>query len=377
MSEGKAGMAEDVLDLPTLLAPLSTSIDPRTDPSAVSPYRRVKDARSEARDEERARDSEGEEDAPVAEGWRLVRRLGEEILTGSAKDFEVATWLTEALVRQNGLAGLIAGTQLLTGLLETFWDDGFPLPDADGIEDRAIILGGLSGASGDGTIMQPLRRLALFRRTDNTPLPLYRYDQAEEVAGRPDPEYRERRYAAGVPEMAVLEAEASAARPALQALLAQVAVAVETWRRFDAVLTERFSSFGEVPTSRVSRLLERLQEVAQRLAGPAQAGLVAEAPVEGAIPGMAPSSPGPAAGGFQPGDPMAAIATREGALATLERIADFFEKTEPHSPLAYTLRDAARRGRMTLPELLEEVLADETARVGMLSALGIRPVVPE
>jgi type VI secretion system protein ImpA len=367
-------MAEDVLNLSALLAAPADGVDPREDPSAVSPYRRMKDARTEARDEERARDAEGEEDAPVADGWRLVRRLGEEMLTSGTRDFEVGAWLTEALVRQHGLAGLISGVRLLTTLLQTAWDEGSPAPDTDGIEDRGIILGGLSGASGDGTVLQPLRRLPLFRRTDNTPLPLYRYEQAEEVAGRADPDYRERRYAAGVPELTVLEAEASTARPTLRALSADVAEALETWRSFDTVLMERFASYEEVPTSRLSRLLERLQDVVNKLAGPAPADPVAETAEENAAPGTA--APG-RSGGSGVGDPNASIANREAALATLERLADFFEKTEPHSPLAYTLRDAARRGRMTLPELLAEVLPDETSRTAMLSSLGIRPPQPE
>ena len=88
----------DVLDVDALLAPPEGGDDPRADPSAVSPYRRVKDARSDARDEERARDAEGEEEAPLAEGWRTVLRVGQEVLL-TAKDFEVASWLTEALVR--------------------------------------------------------------------------------------------------------------------------------------------------------------------------------------------------------------------------------------------------------------------------------------
>ncbi|WP_426956427.1 type VI secretion system protein TssA [Muricoccus radiodurans] len=373
-------MATDVLDLSALLAPLAegdgAGTDPREDPSAVSPYRRVKDARSEARLEERDRDSEGEEDAPVAEGWRVVRRTGEEILTNSAKDFEVASWLTEAMVRQDGLNGLITGTKLLMGLLETMWDAGFPLPDEEGIEDRATILGGLSGASGDGTIMQPLRRLPLFRRTDGTNLPLYRYDQAEEVAGRADEEYKQRRYAAGVPEMAVLEAEASLNRPALRGMANLAAEALDIWRKFDALLTEKFSGFGEVPTSRVNTVLQRLHEVSEKLAGgPAPAAATEIAPDGTAVPGAEPGAPGGfALGAFNIGG---SIASREAALEALDKIADFFEKTEPHSPLAYTLRDAARRGRMTLPDLLAEVLGDETARVGMLTALGIRPTPPE
>jgi carbamoyltransferase len=56
-----------------------------------------------------------------------------------------------------------------------------------------------------------------------------------------------------------------------------------------------------------------------------------------------------------------------------ERVAEFFRRTEPHSPLSYTLEEAVRRGRMTLAELLAEVMPDEEARHAMLSRLGIRP----
>ena len=43
--------------------------------------------------------------------WRPVAALALEALKGSAKDLEVATWLTEALVRTEGLAGLSAGAR--------------------------------------------------------------------------------------------------------------------------------------------------------------------------------------------------------------------------------------------------------------------------
>jgi type VI secretion system protein ImpA len=75
--------------------------------------------------------------------------------------------------------------------------------------------------------------------------------------------------------------------------------------------------------------------------------------------------------------PAGALASREQALRMLEQVAEFFEKTEPHSFLAYTLSEAVRRGRMSLPELLAEVLQDETARHAMLTALGIRPTAVE
>jgi type VI secretion system protein ImpA len=66
------------------------------------------------------------------------------------------------------------------------------------------------------------------------------------------------------------------------------------------------------------------------------------------------------------------LRTREDAIRQLEDLAEYFRKTEPHSPLAYTLEDAVRRARMPLPDLLAEVLPDAGARKAMLTMLGIR-----
>ena len=71
------------------------------------------------------------------------------------------------------------------------------------------------------------------------------------------------------------------------------------------------------------------------------------------------------------------IASREDALRALGQIADFFRRSEPHSPLSYTLDEAVRRGRMTWPELLAEVVADTDTRNTILNTLGIRPPPPE
>ena len=75
--------------------------------------------------------------------------------------------------------------------------------------------------------------------------------------------------------------------------------------------------------------------------------------------------------------PSQQIASREDALRTLETLATFFRQTEPVSPLAYTLDDAIRRARLTWPELMAEVVSDEAVRSAILSALGIRPPVPD
>ena len=372
-------MADDILDLESLLAPIGDSgggEDLRLDYSPSSIYQKLRDARSDARAEERARDSEGEGEASVADGWRQVRRLANEALGEKSKDFEIAAWLTEALVRMEGLAGLTVSAQLLTGLLEQHWDVGFPQPDEEGTEDerlegRSAPLGGLAGGDSDGTVMQALRRASLFRRPSGESLSLYQYEAAEETAGLGDEARREARYAQGVLVLETIETEAKFDRARLVAATRLAGEARAAWQAFQDQCDARFGSYGP-PTRRVGEVLDRMVEVAKRLGGsPDEAGdaLGVEDEAEGSAQGQS-SAVGGGAPAFNP-------AGREQALRTLEQLAAFFQKTEPHSFLAYTLADAARRGRLSLPELLAEVLQDDSARSAMLTALGIRPQAME
>ena len=369
-------MATLPIDLDSLLAPLETGeqgagIDLRSDFSPASIYQRLRDARSSARSDERARDAAGDTDSSTVEGWREILDLGQAAFAAQSKDFEVAAWLTEALVRLYGLAGLTAGAGLVTGLCDQYWDAGFPQPDEEGLEGRASPIGGLSGSSADGTIMQPLRRLALFRRTDGTDVGIYQWDQAEETAGLNE-DRRAARYAAGVPELETLKAEARLDRNSLTQVGIDATAALAAWRAMENAVdlavwvggastakghrhSRADQRSGGQPWWRRGRRRSRRRERDQmqdQMAASGDAGAVA-ASRNGASPGK--------------------IMTREDAFREMDRIAEFFKRTEPHSPLAYTLEEAVRRGRMSLAELLAEVLPDGDARASMLARLGIRP----
>jgi type VI secretion system protein ImpA len=359
-------MESDSIDAAQWLAPLDAGvggagIDLRTDFSATSLYQKLRDARASARAEERAREAESDNDGTEAAGWREVLAVGQKALTAHTKDFEIAAWLTEALVRSQGLSGLTAGARLLAGLCESYWDPGFPQPDEDGLEGRASPIGGLAGAEKDGTIMQPLRRLALFRRADGSPVGLYQWEQAEQISTF-DEARRTARYEAGAPELKTLEAEARMDKAHLIGVGRSLAASIQAWGELDRQLDARFGT--QAPSLRkVTNLLQRMFDVVRQLGGVVT---IEDAP---AIPA---TLTGEASAPVASPTPAGAM-TRESALRDLDRIAEYFRKTEPHSPLAYTLEDAVRRGRMSLPELLAEVLPDAEARNGLLMRLGIRP----
>jgi type VI secretion system protein ImpA len=364
--------APDGFDLDVLLAPIAgeapCGADLREDFSPQSPYYRLRDARGEARAAERTADADTAAEGPPPLQWRTVRDLALKALGEKAKDLEIAAWLTESLVRSDGLGGLAAGARLMAGLVQRYWENGlYPQADEEGVATRVAPVTGLNGEGGDGTLIQPLRKLTLFRRADGSALAYWQYEQAREVQGIGDAARRQARLDAGVLPLEQVEQDARAAGAArFGALRTGMRAAQAAWQE----LTEALDAVAGVdapPTSRVRDLLEQIAAVIAAHAPPeASASAEAAEAVDG------PPANGAAAARLPP-----ATETREGMLAELDRIAAFFRRTEPHSPLAYTIEEAARRGRMPWPDLLAELVPDAAARTAILSSLGIKPPPPE
>ncbi len=352
--------------------------DPRADISPASHYFRLRDARADARAAERQTDSDSTRPGGI-ENWQLVREHASSILGRVGKDIEVAAWLTEALVRLDGIDGLADGAWLMAGLVERYWDGGlFPLPDEDGLDGRISPLAGLNGIGADGTLMQPLRKLTLFVRGDGMPVTVWRFEQAEEVEGIGDAARKKQRLAAGALPFRTLEEEARTFGAAQLGEVGQGARrALKGWQAL-GVLLDRLAGSASPPTSRVAGVLEKILRVAERYA-PAQSAEAAPPPPDTQAESTEPVPDGndEAAGGAarrqQPATRLQP--TRDEMLAGLATIAEFFRVHEPHSPLSYTLDEAVRRARLSWPELLGEVVPDPEARAVILSQLGIRPPV--
>jgi type VI secretion system protein ImpA len=297
---------------------------------------------------------DGRDPAPL---WRSVRELGLKTLTETTKDLEVAAWVTEAYVRSHGLSGLAAGAKLIAGLAENFWDDVFPLPDDYGVETRVAPITGLNGREGNGSLVQPLYKLTLYNRPDGTPFAFYQYNGSEQLTSL-DAERKKARIEAGAIAFEDVEKEARMQGPrALARLRDEAREALEAWEAMATVLDEKASE-DPPSTTQVRDMVRQMLTIANRYA-PEEAGPADEGGAAGVIDGE---------GG--------AVASREDALKVLSNIATFFRKTEPLSPLSYTLDEAVRRGRMTWPELLEEIVADRDSRDSILIKLGIRPPPP-
>lgn len=366
----------ETADLEAILAPIPgdrpAGIDVREDFTPSSIYFRLRDARSDARDAERQAESpnpdrqgeSGGSEEALQTRWRPVATLAISALKETTKDLEIATWLTEALVRMSGLNGLVAGSSVITGLVEQYWDGLFPMPDENGMETRVAAVAGLSGQGADGTLMQPLRKLRLFVRPDGSPFGLWQYEATRELAAIVDPERREQRVAAGVVPLEDVEREGRAAGVAhWSAQRDTVVQAMAAWEAMGRVLDEKAGAAS--PSGiRVREALQLMLDTCNRFVPKVD-------PNEGAVGDQ------PGAAGAAAGVPQGNIAGREQALRQLGQIAEWFKRNEPNSPIGYTLDEAVRRGRMAWPDLVAELIADEPSRSSLLISLGMkRPDAP-
>jgi type VI secretion system protein ImpA len=359
--------SQSVFNFDVLLAPLSPAnpcgLDARRDTSPSAVYFALKDARATARALERQADSDEEAGVPVTH-WQTAFDLAVGLLSRQAKDLEVTAWLIEASLRLHGFAGLRDGFRLAHALIERYWDTLFPLPDEEGVATRVSALSGLNGAGFEGTLIQAIRKVPLTEPSGTGPFAFWHYT----LANRPVPPVQPGRPAPPPPTS--IEEIKEAARKSSSAFRQDLRDDLEAARAAFRLLTQALDErCGEdaPPSSAIFNVIEDVATALDHLAD----GAGPIAPGNGAsIPGDAIAEPAGAdpAGTF--GGP---IRSREDAFRQLQQVAEYFRRSEPHSPVSYTLDDLVRRGRMSLPELLVELLPDQGARNIFLTAAGIRP----
>ena len=86
---------------------------------------------------------------------------------------------------------------------------------------------------------------------------------------------------------------------------------------------------------------------------------------------MAEGAEGETAGGAA-GGPGGAIRARDQALAQLAQVADYFRRTEPHSPVSYLVQRAIAWGQMPLDAWLVDVIKDNSVLAGLRETLGLK-----
>lgn len=314
------------------------------------------DAVQEARREEDASLDQGDWIRDVKEAdWQKVVDLTSELLSSRSKDIRIAGWLAEGLGHLHSFDGLADGLSVLRRLTEDFWPRLYPLPEGEDQEERV------------GALTWIVQRSAELVRS----LPL-----AEAPAGA----FSWANYESACAWQNVLERNpdgADAATGDRLSLEGFRAACAATPPSFYATAHAGLQSLKAAVTAleaaiddRIGRdgpsfapLRDAVEEIAllvDRLARDANA-----------LPAAHSQSDEPAAddGGALP-IPDGPIQTRAQALRQLRLVADFFRRTEPHSPVAYLADKAAAWGNMPLHLWLKQVVKDSETLAHLEELLG-------
>ena len=301
--------------------------------------------------------------------WPGVVRLCTDLLSNQTKDLRLAGWMTEALARTRGFAGMAEGMDVCAGLCETFWADLHPLPDEDApanepaerFEQRIGNLKWLLTQLAEVAQTQPLisgkvAGSAYGRRV----IEAVRSRKASEYENTTEPT-----------EEQIALALTQTPGDALLASLDGTQATLDALARLQAVIDGHLGVHG--PNFSAARdALKDTQHMLTRFAK--DRGLLAQAsgtdtgsPTDTeASMGSAPSA---ASAAFTSGAP----ASRAQALAQLRAVAEFFRRTEPHSPVAYLADKAARWGEVPLHLWLRSVMKDQASLAQIEEMLGVEP----
>jgi type VI secretion system protein ImpA len=334
---------------------------------AIDAERRMRDFASMS-DEERSEVAE----TPESPDWAAVYGSALEAL-GRSKDLWVTAWLIEAVTRLHGFAGLRDGVTLAHQLCETFWADVHPQPEVDqDMTTRFAQFAGLDGGgSAEGTLIVPLMDLPLTAPRTIASFSLAEYRDALELERKP-PEIRSRRLEQGALSVALCDqAVAETGMEFFRTRREDLEGALKAYSDFIGFLKERevsVTASGGVafvpPSSKIRDVLDECMRLC-RAWGPKE-------PLAGES-GAASSPDSKSAGsGADAGSFGGNVQTRQEAFEALLRVAEYFRKTEPHSPVSYALEQVVRWGRMSLPELLSELVSDTSAREAVFLRTGIK-----
>jgi type VI secretion system protein ImpA len=250
-------------------------------------------------------------------------------------------------------------------MLERYWDGIYPLADDGDLEVRAAPLQALLERNASLWVGEvPLSRSPIHSPESDELVPVtYNLWQAIVVA-----QLEDKKPLAGAMESAMADSPTDFLLNLYGDLLA-TEEAVQSLKR---VLADRFGEAAPGTSAIVDALAKCKSRVrtalAQRGADPEQAPS-SEANGHATEEGLAaPGDKHRAAGGAAAGP----IRSRDDALARLREVADFFRRTEPHSPIPYLIQRAIHWSRMSFEELLGELVKDEHSRHEISTTLGIR-----
>jgi type VI secretion system protein ImpA len=272
--------------------------------------------------------------------WNVLRDKAVEVLERS-RDLRAIVQLSRALLHIEGMTGLSDCLALTKGLLEQRWDSVHPQLDPEDDNDPTMRLNALATFGNQEIMVRVAREAPLV---SSRGLGRYGLRDVLVASGKMDaPPGGDEPANLATIDAAFMDCDLDE----LQATTDAVSRAQETLRSIEGLLAEKVGS-GNVPE--LAPLLEVLQQAGQILAdrlsrrgvvtteGGGEAGATATAPAAAAAAGE--------------------INSREDAMRMLDKISDYYSRTEPSSPVPLILQRAKRLMSKNFMEIMRDLAPD-------------------
>ena len=240
---------KETIDINSLLAPI-----PGENPAGEDlRYTPIYDALKEARRADDLLERGDWQREQKTSDWGRVVSLAADALSHKSKDLQVAVWLMEALIREEGFNGLARALEILVGLLKEYWEQVYPLVEEEELDSRAAPLEFMNDR-----LSSVLKQISL---TDTGAGPGYSYLQWEESRevgyesnltnryGEVDENKKKKRDDLIAEGKLTAEAFDSAvtrtSKTYYESLLKELTVSRDTFKELDALVDEKFG--GQAP----------------------------------------------------------------------------------------------------------------------------------
>ena len=364
-ADGQAeGNATFSLDIDKYLAPC-----PGDNPVGESlRYEGTYDSIQEAREEEPAELPQGIWERELKKAnWDEVKDLCLDALENRSKDIQVAVWLVESLICLHGHAGFKAGLQLLLALAENFWDEAYPvIEDGDSTGRIAPII----WLNEKVSLKLKFIPITMPKSMDSKPYSFADWESAnllEKLAVK-DPDAVAR---------AESEGRATRAKFLGSVMFTSGTFYIDQARDIEESLKllSDFNGLLDEKCARDAPSLNMLKENLENIRGLVN-NFLKEKQIE------MPESAVQAEGGEgqtdtaakDPGEQLGtlSIKSRNEAYQMLAAAADYLLIHEPHSPTPHLVKRAVSWGRMSLTELLRELIQDDSNLRQIFNLLGVK-----
>ena len=297
--------------------------------------------------------------------WKEVDRLARDLLDRS-RDLRILAHLAVSRLRLDGLADYAEVLALTRQLLEERWDDLHPRLDPEDDNDPTLRANALLRLGHPAWVVRYLRALPLAR---SPRLGQYGWRDVAVATGVIPSEADDK------PTEATIRAAFQDSDPArLDALRAAAVKAEAEVAAISAAFDERAGSGTGPDFEDLGKLLHDMARTIERYAvvapDQAEADVAEDAPA--AADAADAPAPAPGAAGRRPAMSVAAlteVTSRADALRLLDLVCEYYQRTEPSSPLPLLIARARRLAELPFLEILRDLAPDGLGQAQMMTGV--------